>query len=191
MSNLFLLLLFLFLPFNVFAQNIEARAVLRESEILLDNTDRLFIENEKEYHKTANQKSDSLRKLGYHIVETNDGTIDLARFRPSSGFFFNEIIKGIKVTNSNKKGENKISLFIDRNGTLIKAKADKISDRKITKMILQLIKREEFKNWEPANFNNRNVSCIFRFSIVVDSDFANYNMKNSYRLKIDNWHYPQ
>ncbi|GAA5101252.1 hypothetical protein GCM10023210_40640 [Chryseobacterium ginsengisoli] len=183
------LFLFLIISIGIHSQKIPAiKFVVEKGKFIFDKNDFLRLKKETDEAKKSLKKSDSLQKLypSNNSTYIDDRILYHARFNYSGSKHWTSLLTDeINLSENSKKGENTFCIIIDKTGKPIKFYADKITDKVLYKQVEEIFKTDKFKNWEPADFYGIKVEYIFKFKLIIDDDFTNYDLKNKWARETD------
>lgn len=178
----FLIFIFLTIPMWFLCQETsKVKFTIEKGRFIFDKESYLLHKKQSEEIAESQRKADSISKADpkVHINFIDDRILEYPRFDSATVAFRNKILENIKLDNV-KFGQNIMSIVIDKYGKVKKFKCLKIADRKICDQINKMVVKKDFDRWKPAIFYGTIVEYDFRFSIIIDSNLANYDLKNKW-----------
>ncbi|MCT3803977.1 hypothetical protein HZQ57_01725 [Elizabethkingia anophelis] len=74
-------------------------------------------------------------------------------------------------------GENTFTFIIKKNGRIGSFEMIKESDRRVGKVIKEVLRKDIFQNWSPASYYRIKVISKVTMSIYIDTDYSKYNVQ--------------
>lgn len=184
-----LLFIFLIISISAYSQKIPTiKFVIEKGKFIFDQSDYLELKKQTDEVIKSLKTADSLKKINpsFSYTHIDDRMLYHARIEYSgSKHWTTLLIDKIHLTKKSKKGENIFCIVIDKTGKPVKFYADKVSDKNLYNQVENIFKTNQFKNWNPANFYGINVEYIFKFKLIVDEDFTQYDLKNKWARELD------
>lgn len=178
----FITFLLLLISFRAFSQETPSmKFVVEKGKFLFDNQTYKIYQKQTKETLESQRKGDSLSKANpkIHVMPIDDRILEFPKFDSATVIFRNKIFENLKINNV-KFGKNTFSIFIDKYGKIVNFKCVRKSDNKIYKQLKNMIVKKDFNKWKPANYYGTTVNFDFRFSIIVDSSFSKYDLKNKW-----------
>ena len=179
----FLSLLFAF-PLMIFGQEqLEAKLVVEKGKFIFDKKSYKLLKTQVDEISKKKKKNDSMMKINpsisYMVLDCR--VTEIPRLNSKTTHFTALVNSNLNLKNI-KRGKNLMSIVVKKNGIAGSFKCIEASDEKICNQIKRMFRKEEFKTWHNALFSSIAVDYHLTFSIIVDTDFTNYNLRNKWSL---------
>lgn len=174
--------IFLAIPFWLFSQEKNnIKFTIEKGKFIFDRESYTIHKRQSEEVVESLRKTDSISKAEpkVSISFIDDRVLEYPKFEPATIMFRNKILENLEIHNV-KFGQNTMSILIDKYGKIKKFKCIKSSDRKICRQVRKMLFKKDFDKWKPASFYGTIVNYDFRFSIIIDSNLAKYDLKNKW-----------
>ncbi len=177
-----MIFIFLTIPFWILSQEKNnMKFTIDKGKFIFDKESYSIHKKQSEDIVKSHRKADSISNVDpkIHFTSIDDRILEYPQFDSATIMFRNKIFQNLKLENV-KSGQNTMSIVINKYGKVKKFKCIKASDKKICKQINKMIFSDDFDRWKPASFYGTIVEYDFKFSIIIDSNFTNYNLKNKW-----------
>ncbi|MDV2472153.1 hypothetical protein CMU92_08015 [Elizabethkingia anophelis] len=101
-----------------------------------------------------------------------------ARFKEGGVYLFRLLLSQyLRFPDNTNFGENTFTFTIKKNGKIGSIEMVKETDKRVGKVIKDVLRKDIFQNWSPASYYRMKVISKVTMSIYIDTDYSKYNIR--------------
>lgn len=160
----------------------QTRLVVERGKYILNKAQYEKFKKATEESIILKRKSDSINALknGTSSTFINDATLYPPKFQSLEVNFNTFVLKDLKISENIQKGKNTFCIVLDETGKITKVKTEKTADRKLARQVRKKLRSYQHLIWTPSYFHSFHSGFHFRFSVIADTSFEDYNLKNQW-----------